>query len=43
MKSRCTSSDYGESMSKAFKKIGIKLYEELWSRGTHCLYTEGEK
>ena len=25
------------------KKIGIKLYEELCSRGTHCLYTKGEK
>ena len=27
---------------QSFKKIGIKLYE-LCSRGTHCLYTEGEK
>ena len=25
------------------KKISIKLYEELCSRGTHCLYIEGEK
>ena len=25
------------------KTISIKLYEELCSRGTHCLYTEGEK
>ena len=24
------------------KKISIKLYEELCSRGTHCLYIEGE-
>ena len=28
---------------QSFKKIGIKLYEELCSRGTHCLYIEGEK
>ena len=28
---------------QSFKKIGIKLYEELCSRGIHCLYTEGEK
>ena len=28
---------------RSLKKIGIKLYEELCSRGTHCLYTEGEK
>ena len=27
---------------QSFKKIGIKLYE-LSSRGTHCLYIEGEK
>ena len=25
------------------KKIGIKLYEQLCSRGTLCLYIEGEK
>ena len=25
------------------KKINIKLYEELCSRGTHCLYIDGEK
>ena len=43
MKSRCTSSDYGENISKVLKKIGIKLYEELCSQGTHCLYIEGEK
>ena len=24
------------------KKISIKLYEELCSRGTHCLYIEGK-
>ena len=24
------------------KKIGIKLYEELRSQGTHCLYIEVE-
>ena len=23
---------------QSFKKIGLKLYEELCSRGTHCLY-----
>ena len=28
---------------QSFKKIDIKLYEELCSRGTHCLYIEGEK
>ena len=28
---------------QSFKKIGIKLYEELLSQGTHCLYTEVEK
>ena len=28
---------------QSFKKIGVKLYEELHSRGTLCLYTEGEK
>ena len=27
---------------QSFKKIGIKLYEDLCSPGTHCLYTEGE-
>ena len=26
-----------------FKKIGIKLFEELCSRGTQCLYIEGKK
>ena len=26
-----------------FKKIGIKLYEELRSQDTHCLYIEVEK
>ena len=25
------------------KKNCIKFYEELCLRGTHCLYTEGEK
>ena len=25
------------------KKFSIKLYEELSSRGSHCLYIEGEK
>ena len=25
---------------QSFKKIGIKLYEELRSQGIHCLYTE---
>ena len=24
---------------QSFIKIGIKLYEELRSQGTHCLYT----
>ena len=28
---------------QSFEKIGIKLYEELCSGGTHYLYTEGEK
>ena len=28
---------------QSYKKISIKLYEELYSRGTHCLYIEGEK
>ena len=28
---------------QSFKKIGIKLYEELRSRGTNCLYTAVEK
>ena len=28
---------------RSSKKISIKLYEELCSRGTHCLYIEGEK
>ena len=27
----------------SFKKIGIKLYEDLHQRGTLCLYIEGEK
>ena len=27
---------------QSLKKSGIKLYEELCSRGTQCLYTEGE-
>ena len=28
---------------QSFKTIGIKLYEELRSQGTHCLYIEVEK
>ena len=28
---------------QSFKKISIKLYEELCSQGTHCLYIEVEK
>ena len=28
---------------QSFKKIGIKLYKELCSQGTLCLYIEGEK
>ena len=28
---------------QSFKKIGIKLDEELRSQGTHCLYIEVEK
>ena len=28
-----------EKHVKSFKKISIKLYEELRSQGTHCLYT----
>ena len=32
-----------EKHVQSFKKIGIKLYEELCSQGTHCLYIEGEK
>ena len=28
---------------QSFKKVGIKLYEELRSEGTHCLYIEVEK
>ena len=28
---------------QSLKKIGIKLYEELRSQGTHCLYIEVEK
>ena len=43
MKSMCTSSDYGQNICKVPKKISIKLYEELCSLGSHCLYIEGEK
>ena len=51
MKSTCISSDYGKKKKKkkkkkqvkSFKKIGIKLFEELCSRGIHCLYIVGEK
>ena len=43
MKSRCISSDYGENIVQSLKKIGIKLYEEFFSRGTHYLYIESEK
>ena len=32
-----------EKNVQSLKKIGIKLYDELCSRGTHCLYTEVEK
>ena len=32
-----------EKHAQSFKKIGIKLYEELRSQGTHCLYNEVEK
>ena len=28
---------------QSFKKINKKLYEELHSQGTHCLYIEVEK
>ena len=28
---------------QSLKKISVKLYEELCSRGTHCLYIDGEK
>ena len=28
---------------QSFKQISIKVYEELRSRGTHCLYIEVEK
>ena len=28
---------------QSLKKIGIKLYAELRSQGTHCLYIEVEK
>ena len=28
---------------QSFKKIGIKLYKELCSRVTHCLYIESKK
>ena len=28
---------------QSFKKMGTKLYEELRSQGTHCLYVEVEK
>ena len=28
---------------QSLKKIGIKLYEELCSQHTHCLYNEDEK
>ena len=28
---------------QSFKKIGIKLYEELRTQGTHCLYIEVKK
>ena len=28
---------------QSFKKIGIKLYEELHSQGTHCLFIEVNK
>ena len=27
----------------SFEKIGIKLYEELRSQGTHCLFIEVKK
>ena len=42
MKSTCTSSDYGENVQSS-QIISIKLYEELCSWGTHCLYIDGEK
>ena len=28
---------------QSFKKIGTKLYEELCSQGTHCVYIKAEK
>ena len=28
---------------QSFKKIDIKLYEELQSQGSHCLYIRGQK
>ena len=33
----------GRKHVQSSKKISIKLYEELCSRGTHCLYIEVEK
>ena len=32
-----------EKTCAKFQKDYIKLYEELCSRGTYCLYIEGEK
>ena len=32
-----------KTWAKFQKKIGIKLYEELHSQGTHCLYIVVEK
>ena len=45
MKGTCTSSDYGKKHVQSCKKISIKLYEELCSQGSPCLYMyiEGEK
>ena len=38
----CTSAEPGENIS-SFKKISIKLYDELQSQATHCLYIWGQK
>ena len=32
-----------EKNVQSFKNLNIKLYEELRSQGTHCLYTEVEE
>ena len=35
----CIPTDHEKKDVQKFQKFGIKLYEKLRTKGTHCLYT----